>query len=140
MTVSSKKSLQAAISACGGQKEALRSFAREIVAGLSELDGLDGADPLDVFVSELVLSAADHRRLKERRQHQLECIAAAKARGVRFGRQRKTLPEDFDRCYRAWQDGELSLNAAAEACGMGKSAFRGAVQRRKQEQDAELSA
>ena len=86
MTSSKKDALQSAIAACGGQREKLRSFAAEIVASLSELPSSGDSDPLDIFVAELVLSAA-------------------KERGVRFGPRPAPLPDDFDECHQAWRDG-----------------------------------
>lgn len=133
-----KKTLQAAIAECGSQREKLRSFAEEIVAELSESPASGGESPLDIFVSELVLSAADQRRRMERRQHQMECIAAAKARGVKFGRQPTALPDDFEEYYQAWRDGSLTLREAAKSCGMGKTTFQRAALRK--EQGVELPA
>ena len=132
MTSSKKDALQSAIAACGCQREKLRSFAAEIVASLSELPSSGDSDPLDIFVAELVLSAADQRRKEERKQHQMECISAAKERGVRFGPRPAPLPDDFDECHQAWRDGRLSLREAAESCGMGKTSFRRAVLRKEE--------
>ena len=67
-----------------------------------------------------------------RRQKQAEGIAAAKARGVRFGPSRKPLPENFSENYRAWQSGEMTLTQAAETCGMTRASFYRAVDRMKQ--------
>ena len=131
-TSSKKKALQAAISECGCEREKLRSFAAEIVAGLSEIPADGDANPVDIFVSELVLSAADQRRRTERKQHQLECIADAKSRGVRFGPRPAPLPDSFDECHQAWRDGRLSLRQAAESCGMGRTSFRRAVSRKEE--------
>lgn len=135
---SPKNALQTILSECGGQRDKLRSFAQEIVAELSELPSSGSENSLDMFISELVLAAADQRRRMERKQHQMECIAAAKARGVKFGRQPSALPDDFDECYQAWRDGSLSLREAAESCGMGKTSFQRAALRKQQ--DAELTA
>ena len=65
MTSSKKDALQSAIAACGCQREKLRSFAAEIVASLSELPSSGDSDPLDIFVAELVLSAADSKTRKK---------------------------------------------------------------------------
>lgn len=135
---SSKSALQAILSECGGRRDHLRSFAQEIVAELSELSSSGSENSLDIFISELVLAAADQRRRVERKQHQMECIAAAKARGVKFGRQPSVLPDDFNEYYQAWRDGSLSLREAAESCGMGKTSFQRAALRKQQ--DTELTA
>ena len=129
---SKKKTLQAAISECGCQREKLRSFAEEIVTGLSEIPASEGQNPLDIFISELVLSAADQRRMRERRQKQAEGIAAAQARGVRFGRPAMPLPDGFDQLHQEWRAGKMTLQQAADACGISKATFYGIAVRREQ--------
>lgn len=124
-----KPPIQSALSACEGQKDKLRNMAQELAAGLFALDSECGGELLDAFISELVLSAADQRRKAERCKRQRECVAAAQARGVRFGRAPKPLPEDFDEFYQAWRGGELSLREAAESCGMDKNSFHRAALR-----------
>lgn len=103
------KTLQAVLSDRCDQKEKLRRVAQEIVAEIAGTDPSGSEGLLDLFVSEVVLSAADQRRKRERRQHQMECIAAAKVRGVRFGSAAKTLPENFDECRKAWRSGQMTL-------------------------------
>ena len=58
------------------------------------------------------------------RQRQAEGIAAAKARGVRFGRPPKSLPENFHHLYQQWKNGKITGSAAAKQCGMPLSTFR----------------
>lgn len=128
-TKTKKKPIQTALSSCNGQKDKLRDMAQELAAGLFNLEPDGGGELLDAFISELVLSAADQRRRAERCKRQRECVAAAQARGVRFGRAPKPLPEDFDEFYQAWRGGEMSLREAAESCGMDKNSFHRAVQR-----------
>ena len=118
-------------------QDQLRDMAREIIAQLSELDSPDSKEQLlGNLVSELFLSVAQENQQRERRRRQAEGIAAAKARGVRFGASRKPLPENFDSCYTAWREGEMSLTQAAEACGMVKTSFRRAIDRREQAVEA----
>lgn len=124
-----EKPIRIALSACEGQKDKLRNMAQELAAELFALDSECGGELLDAFISELVLSAADQRRKAERCKRQRECVAAAQARGVRFGRAPKPLPEDFDESYQAWRGGELTLRAAAESCGMDKNSFQRAARR-----------
>ena len=64
----------------------LRSLAQEVVSEITAVDPARSRELLSAFVSELVLAVADESRREERRQRQAEGIAAAKARGVRFGR------------------------------------------------------
>jgi DNA invertase Pin-like site-specific DNA recombinase len=50
-------------------------------------------------------------------QRQAEGIAAAKAKGVRFGRKNVEVPDDFNEIYRRWRDMELTGKQAANLCG-----------------------
>ena len=87
------------------------------------------------FVSDLFVALAEQRRREERRQKQAEGIAAAKAKGVRFGRTAKPLPENFDQLHRAWRSGEMTLSQAAEACGLVRGTFYNIAVRREQTGD-----
>lgn len=109
--------------------EHLRQLAQEVFSDISELDPSRSKELLGVFVSELFLSVSEQERRTLRRQQQLEGIEAAKQRGVRFGRARKPLPENFDECRLRWRNGELTMYEAAEACGMPHSSFYAAAVR-----------
>ena len=50
-------------------------------------------------------------------------IAAAKARGVKFGRPPAVLPENFHAVHKKWRDKKITLRQAAEACGMPEGTF-----------------
>lgn len=113
-------------------QDQLKALAREIVAELSDLEPARSKELLGDFVSELFLSAAEQTRREEQRRRQAEGIAAAKARGVRFGRPAPSLPDNFDEVYQAWRDGTLSVRKAASACGMAESSFYSAATRRAQ--------
>ena len=81
---------------------------------------------LGTFISDLVLTLLSYMAENERaniRQRQAEGIAAAKARGVRFGRTPKPLPENFAEVYDRWKDKQISLAEAAKECGMPESTF-----------------
>jgi len=56
-------------------------------------------------------------------ERQAEGIAAARKRGVRFGRPPKALPENFYEAYRMWKSREITLEGASDLCGMPKSTF-----------------
>ena len=105
----------------------LQGLAREIVSGLSVLEPAKGKALIDSFVSELFISVAKQELRETRHQRQAEGIAAAKARGTRFGRSQKPLPDNFDECHRKWRDGGITMRVAAEAYGMAKSSFYEAV-------------
>ena len=51
-------------------------------------------------------------------------FAAAKARGVRFGRPPRPLPENYHSAYQRWKAGTITGTAAAKECGMPLSTFR----------------
>ena len=117
---------------CDELRGQLKELAQEIVSSLSGLDPEQSRELLGGFVSDLFLSVAEQSRKEERRQKQAEGIAAAKAKGVRFGRPGKPLPDNFDEARRAWREGELSLQQAADLCGIPKGTFYNAVVRREQ--------
>ena len=91
------------------------------------LDTRRDRDLMGRFIADLVLQILSFVAQSEResiRRRQAEGIAAAKARGVRFGRPPKPLPEGFDKTCAAWRAGELTGTAAARGCGMPLSTFR----------------
>lgn len=91
------------------------------------LDTRRGKDLLGTFISDLVLQLLSFVAENERdniRQRQAEGIAAAKEKGVRFGRPPKPLPEGFHMAYQHWKQGALTGTAAARSCGMPLSTFR----------------
>ena len=74
-----------------------------------------GKDLTGTFVADLVLQILSYVAQTERentRQRQMEGIAAAKLRGVRFGRPRKEVPPDFKRLKAEWQGKQTSLREA----------------------------
>lgn len=70
-----------------------------------------------------VLSFVAENERANIRQRQAEGIAAAKARGVRFGRPPRPLPENFREVHRQWRNKKITLRQAAEACGMPEGTF-----------------
>jgi len=78
------------------------------------------------FIADLVLQVLSYVSETEReclRKRQSEGIAAAKARGVQFGRPYKDNPENFGELIERWEEGELSLNQITKLCGFEKSTF-----------------
>lgn len=91
------------------------------------LDTRRGKNLLGTFISDLVLQLLSFVAENERtsiKQRQAEGIAAAKAKGVRFGRPPKPLPENFYSVYQQWKQGTITGTAAAKECGMPLSTFR----------------
>lgn len=97
------------------------------VVDMPILDTRRGKDLLGTFISDLVLQLLSFVAENERaniKQRQAEGIAAAKAKGVRFGRPPKPLPINFLSVYQQWQQGLITGTAAAKECGMPLSTFR----------------
>lgn len=109
-----------------------RILTREIgadicVIDMPLLDTRNGKDLMGTFIADLVLQILSFVAQNEReniRKRQEQGIAAAKARGVRFGRPPKPLPEGFYPAYRRWKAGKITGTAAAKECGMPLSTFR----------------
>ncbi len=90
------------------------------------LDTRRGKDLMGTFLSDIVLQVLSFVAENERvniRQRQAEGIAAAKARGVSFGRPRMPLPDNFEPLRQKWQNGEISATDAAKECDMPLSSF-----------------
>lgn len=97
-----------------------------VVIDMPLLDTRRGKDLVGTFLSDIVLQVLSFVAENERRnikQRQAEGIAAAKARGVRFGRPPKPLPENFHEMHQRWRNKEISITEAAHLCGMCKSTF-----------------
>lgn len=98
-----------------------------VVLDMPLLDTRRGKDLMGTFLSDIVLQVLSFVAENERsniRQRQAEGIASAKARGVRFGRPPKPLPENFHEIYQQWKNGKTTGLEAAKACGMPMSTFR----------------
>ena len=90
------------------------------------LDTRQGKDLLGTFIADLVLQILSFVAQNEReyiRKRQAEGIAAAKAKGVRFGRPPTPLPGNFHNIHRAWRSKRLTLKQAAKACSMPVGTF-----------------
>lgn len=98
-----------------------------VVLDMPLLDTRRGKDLMGTFLSDIVLQVLSFVAENERdsiRQRQKEGIAAARARGVRFGRPPRPLPENYSSAYRRWKAGVITGTAAARECGMPLSSFR----------------
>ena len=97
-----------------------------VVLDMPLLDTRRGKDLMGTFLSDIVLQVLSFVAENERtniRTRQAEGIAAAKARGVRFGRPPKPLPENYPSVYQRWRAGAVTGTAAARECGMPLSTF-----------------
>ena len=98
-----------------------------VVLDMPLLDTRRGKDLMGTFLSDIVLQVLSFAAENERaniRQRQAEGIAAAKARGMKFGRPPKPLPENYHSAYQRWKAGAITGTAAAKECGMSLSTFR----------------
>ena len=97
-----------------------------VVIDMPLLDTRREKDLTGTFLSDIVLQVLSFVAENERRnikQRQTEGIAAAKARGVKFGRPAISLPDNFNEACIRWKRGEISVAAAAHICGMPRSTF-----------------
>ncbi len=98
-----------------------------VVLDMPLLDTRRGKDLMGTFLSDIVLQVLSFVAENERtniRQRQAEGIAAAKAKGMRFGRPPRPLPENYHDAYQRWKAGKITGTAAAKECGMPLSSFR----------------
>ena len=98
-----------------------------VVLDMPLLDTRRGKDLIGTFLSDIVLQVLSFVAENERtniHQRQAEGIAAAKAKGVRFGRPPGPLPENYHSAYMRWKSGAITGTAAAKECGMPLSTFR----------------
>ena len=96
-----------------------RNYA-EILEQWRLLTQTKGAD----IVLQVLSFVAENERTNIR-QRQAEGIAAAKARGVKFGRPPRPLPDNFYDVHKAWRDKKMTLKEAAEACDLPVGTFYG---------------
>lgn len=111
---------------CEWRKITKTKCADVVVLDMPLLDTTRNKDLLGTFIADLVLQVLSFVAENERvniLQRQSEGIAAAKRRGVRFGRPKKTLTEEYTVNYKLWQDKKITAKEAAESCGMPLWAF-----------------
>lgn len=85
------------------------------------LDTRRGKDLVGTFLSDIVLQVLSFVAENERTsilQRQAEGIAAARLRGVKFGRPARPLPEDFYEIHKDWRNKKITLAQAAAACNL----------------------
>lgn len=90
------------------------------------LNTRNGKDLLGTFIADLVLQILSFVAQTEReniRTRQAQGIAAAKSRGVKFGRPAKELPPNFQSVLEKWQRHEITGREAAIECGMPVTTF-----------------
>ena len=81
---------------------------------------------MGTFIADLVLQILSFVAQNEReniKKRQTEGIAAAKARGVKFGRPEKKVPDDFGRIVHAWEQKRLPFEEVLNQCNMSEATF-----------------
>lgn len=97
-----------------------------VVLDMPLLDTRQGHDLAGTLIADIVLQLLSYVAQTERElihQRQAEGIAAAKARGVKFGRHPVERPSDFEKIYYKWRSCELSARAAARQLGVARQTF-----------------
>lgn len=96
------------------------------VLDMPMLDTRNGKDLMGTFIADLVLQILSFVAQSEReniKKRQAEGIAAAKAKGVKFGRPEKDVPDDFGKIVRAWEQKKLPLTDVLKQCDMSEATF-----------------
>lgn len=97
-----------------------------VVIDMPLLDTRREKNLLGTFISDVVLALLSYVAENERtniKQRQAEGIAAAKARGVKFGRPPLPIPENFYQMHKDWRAGKITIDEAAKACNMCPKTF-----------------
>ena len=97
-----------------------------VVLDMPLLDTRQGRDLTGTLIADIVLQVLSYVAQTEReniRQRQAEGIAAAKAAGVRFGRERLELPPGVEDVVQNWHEGGISASSAAGELGMSRDTF-----------------
>ena len=97
-----------------------------VVLDMPLLDTRKNRDLTGTLIADIVLQLLSYVAQTERefiRQRQAEGIAAAKARGVQFGRKPKERPAEYEAMKKLWQTGNLSARAAAKQLGISHRTF-----------------
>lgn len=97
-----------------------------VVIDMPLLDTRRDKNLLGTFISDMVLQLLSFVAQNEReniRKRQEQGIAAAKAKGVKFGRPRIKTTEDFDLMVEKWRDKQITLNEILAVCEISESTF-----------------
>lgn len=90
------------------------------------LDTRNGKDLMGTFIADLVLQILSFVAQNEReniRKRQAEGIEAAKLKGIKFGRPKKELPNNFNELVEMWKQKKIPLTDILEMCQISESTF-----------------
>ena len=97
-----------------------------LVLDMPLLDTRRGKDLLGTFIADLVLQILSFVAEAERnhiRERQAQGIAAAKAKGVKFGRPEVPMPDNFGTHLSKWKKGQITTSEILKMTGLSKSTF-----------------
>ena len=97
-----------------------------VVLDMPLLDTRQGRDLTGTLIADIVLQLLSYIAQTEREfihQRQAEGIAAAKARGVQFGRHPREKPENYNTVLAQWQEGAITAHRAALFLGVDRKTF-----------------
>lgn len=97
-----------------------------VVIDMPLLDTRRGRDLTGTLIADIVLQLLSYVAQTERefiKQRQAEGIAAAKAKGIRFGPKPMKKPQEYDICYEEWKKGHISAREAAKRIGVAHTTF-----------------
>lgn len=106
-----------------------------VVLDMPILDTRRGKDLMGTFLTDIVLALLSYVSESERamiRQRVIEGVAAARARGVHFGKYPKEVPEGFEKAYILWKNGKVTVSEAAVKCDMPRSSFYDKARQRRE--------
>lgn len=90
------------------------------------LDTRNGKDLMGTFIADLVLQILSFVAQSEReniKKRQAQGIAAAKSKGVKFGRPEKDVPDDFGKIVKEWEQKRLPFSEVLKLCNMSEATF-----------------
>ena len=90
------------------------------------LDTRNGKDLMGTFLADIVLQVLSFVAQNERettKKRQMEGIASARSRGVRFGRPVKEPSENFAKMVKKWEQGKLDFKEVLTITGLKESSF-----------------
>ena len=97
-----------------------------VVLDMPLLDTRRGKDLMGTFIADLVLQIlcfVAHNERENIRKRQAEGIAAAKEKGIKFGRPLKKVPDNFGEIVQKWENKNLKFDEVLEQCGMSQATF-----------------
>jgi len=96
------------------------------VVDMPLLDTRNGKDLMGTFIADLVLQILSFVAQSEReniKKRQAQGIAAAKAKGIKFGRPEKDIPDDFEKIIIEWEQKRLPFSEVLKLCNMSEATF-----------------